>query len=50
MDKTASIGIRVSPDDRKAWEAAAKADGRSLSDWITRRCNGAPTTSPRPVR
>jgi hypothetical protein len=40
------IGIRASVEDRAAWQAAADADGRSLSAWIVRRCNGEPTTEP----
>jgi hypothetical protein len=32
--------------EREAWEAAARADERTLSAWITRRCNGELTTAP----
>jgi len=46
MEKTAQTTIRMTAAERKAWEAAANADGRTLSAWIVRRCNGQPTTEP----
>lgn len=46
MEKTAQTTIRMTEAERVAWEAAARADGRSLSSWIVRRCNGEPTTHP----
>jgi hypothetical protein len=46
--RTEHINFRASAADRNSWIRAAKADGRSLTDWIIRRCNGE-TTSP-PVR
>lgn len=46
MEKTAQTTIRMTEAEREAWEAAAKADGRTLSAWIVRRCNGQPTTEP----
>ena len=46
MEKTAQTTIRMTAAEREAWEAAAKADGRTLSAWIVRRCNGEPTTAP----
>lgn len=45
-EKTASIGVRTSPERRAAWEAAAKADGYPLSVWIARRVEGMTTTAP----
>ena len=41
-----NIIIRLSAEERAAWQAAADSDGRSLSDWIRRRCNGDVTTVP----
>jgi len=32
--------------ERAAWEEAARLDGRTLSAWIVRRCNGEPTVAP----
>jgi hypothetical protein len=46
MEKTAQTTIRMTEAEREAWEAAARADGRTLSAWIVRRCNGEPTTVP----
>jgi hypothetical protein len=34
MEKTAQTTIRMTAAEREAWEAAAKADGRTLSAWI----------------
>ena len=46
VEKAAQTTIRMTEVEREAWEQAAAADGRSLSAWITRRCNGEPTTAP----
>lgn len=46
MEKTEQTTIRMTKAEREAWEAAARADGRTLSAWIARRCNGEPTTAP----
>jgi hypothetical protein len=46
MEKTEQTTIRMTKAEREAWEAAARADGRTLSAWIVRRCNGEPTTAP----
>ena len=46
MEKTAQTTLRMTVAEREAWEAAASADGRTLSAWIVRRCNGEPTTAP----
>jgi len=40
------IGVRATKAEHEAWNAAAEADGRSLSSWIVRRCNGQPATAP----
>lgn len=47
--KATMIGLRTTAAERAAWERAAETDGRSLSDWIARRCNGESTTAPVPV-
>jgi hypothetical protein len=44
--RAATIGLRATAAEREAWERAARQDGRTLSAWIVRRCNGEPTTSP----
>lgn len=44
--RTEHINFRASAADRNSWIRAAKSDGRSLTDWIIRRCNGNPTTAP----
>ena len=44
--RTEKIGIRATKAIRAAWEAAARADGRTLTSWIEHRCNGGQTTSP----
>ncbi|WP_408015554.1 YlcI/YnfO family protein [Rhodovarius lipocyclicus] len=36
MTRTASIGIRVKPELKAQIEAAAKADGRTMAQWIER--------------
>lgn len=45
--RAATIGLRATAAEREAWEIAARKDGRTLSAWIVRRCNGEPTTAPR---
>jgi hypothetical protein len=47
MDKEVTIALRVSKEERADWEQAAAADGRKLSDWIRRRCNGLESSKPR---
>src|SRR4051812_49327294 len=44
--KKATIGLRATAAERETWERAARRDGRTLSAWIVRRCNGDPTTAP----
>lgn len=44
--RTESIGVRCTAAEKSAWTAAAEKDGRSLSSWIVRRCNGEPATKP----
>ena len=34
------LSIRVEPHERTAWQAAAKAAGIALADWIRLRVNG----------
>jgi hypothetical protein len=46
MEKTAQTTIRMTEAERAAWEEAARLDGRTLSAWIVRRCNGEPTVAP----
>jgi len=46
MEKTAQTTVRMTEAEREAWEAAARADGRTLSAWIVRRCNDEPTMAP----
>lgn len=46
MEKTAQTTIRMTDAEREAWEKAARLDGRTLSAWIVRRCNGESTTAP----
>jgi len=41
------IGVRVTEAERLAWEEAARLDGRTLSAWVRRRCNGEKTTAPK---
>jgi hypothetical protein len=46
MEKTEQTTIRMTEAEREAWEEAARLDGRTLSAWIVRRCNGEPTIAP----
>ncbi len=46
MEKAVQTMIRVTKAELDAWEAAARADRRTLSEWIARRCNGERTTGP----
>ncbi len=46
VEKTAQTTIRMTEAEREAWEHAARLDGRTLSAWIVRRCNGEPTIAP----
>ena len=45
-EKTAQVTLRMTEAEREAWEEAARLDGRTLSAWIVRRCNGEPSTAP----
>jgi hypothetical protein len=40
------VGIRATEREHAAWKSAAKSDGRSVSAWIVRRCNGQSATAP----
>lgn len=44
--RTKNVGVKATPAEHAAWQAAADADGRTLSSWIARRCNGQPATAP----
>jgi hypothetical protein len=44
--RDAWIGIRTTTAMREAWEAAARADGRTLTSWLIARANGLPSTEP----
>lgn len=33
------VKLRVTPDERRTWEARAAAEQRTLSEWIRARCN-----------
>lgn len=46
VDKTVTIALRITKDEHRAWLAAAEADGRTLSDWVRRRCTGVVTAAP----
>lgn len=36
MSKTKILNLRIDPDLKKAAKKVAEADGRSLSNWVTR--------------
>ncbi len=40
------IKLRVTEVALAAWEAAARRDHRTLSDWIRARCEGIASTPP----
>jgi hypothetical protein len=44
--RTKSIGVKATETEKAAWSAAARTDGRTLSQWIARRCNGESATPP----
>lgn len=44
--KSEVIGLRASAAQRASWEAAARADGRSLSSWIARQLDRASGSAP----
>ena len=51
MARTASIGIRVEPELKAKVEAAAKADGRPVAQWIERLLIRETTKSkPKPIK
>jgi mRNA-degrading endonuclease RelE of RelBE toxin-antitoxin system len=39
MSRSRTVQVRVTAADKKAWTKLAKADGRTLSDWIRLNCN-----------
>jgi hypothetical protein len=44
--RTKNVTLKATEAEHAAWSAAAKADGRTLSQWLARRANGEPTTPP----
>jgi hypothetical protein len=47
MDKkTSTILLRVSLEQKELWVGQAHDERVSLSEWIRRRCNGAPRPEP----
>lgn len=42
------LTIRVTDQERGAWESTAKERSQGLSDWIRGTCNAAATEAPRP--
>ncbi len=46
MDKEATITLRLTVDEQKAWKAAAELEQMPLSLWIRRRCNGLAAAAP----
>lgn len=39
MKRDGIITIRLSAEERRAWQAAAEADQRKLADWVRVICN-----------
>jgi hypothetical protein len=37
--RTSVLSLKVSADERRAWEAKAQADEVTLGAWIRERCN-----------
>ena len=54
MARDKSLLLRLSAEEREAWQAAAEADQRKLSDWIRVTLNAVakpkPPTKPKPKR
>ena len=40
-EKMKPFNFLVPPAERKAWEKAAKKEGRTLSSWVRYHCNQA---------
>jgi hypothetical protein len=36
--KTSIVRVMAEDEERRAWEAAAAAEGRSLSGWVRKAC------------
>lgn len=36
--KTSIVRVMAEDEERRAWEVAAAADGRSLSNWVRKVC------------
>jgi hypothetical protein len=47
VKRDAIITIRLSAEEREAWQAAADADQRKLADWIRLSVNATLKSSPR---
>jgi len=45
-NKDETIKLRVSAEEREAWQRAADASEMTLSEWIRVRCNGSPALAP----
>ncbi|MGI9277832.1 MAG: DUF1778 domain-containing protein [Endozoicomonas sp.] len=43
---TTNLLCRVSPDDKAIWQAAAKAEGSNLTEWVIATLNLAADNSP----
>ncbi len=39
MNRNERLGMRVKAEDKKQWQAAAEAEGMSLSAWIEKVLN-----------
>jgi len=46
--KAETVKVRVTPKDLEAWQRAADADHRTLSDWVRMRCEGLSESAPSP--
>jgi hypothetical protein len=44
--KTEVVRLRVTPADKRRWQAAAKRERRTLSDWLERIVDAALTPPP----
>lgn len=37
--RTELVKLRLTPDERRAWEQAAEREDKTLSEWIRERCS-----------
>lgn len=42
------LQVRITPQERDAYKAAAEADGRTLSNWVRERLNAAAESKSKP--